>query len=139
MKSKKHLKHLNENPMFGALRSILLGTVVGAVICAALLGVFALAFVSAGHIPQNLISPMMLGLSVLASFVAGFVTAKISRKRGLAYGALSGLLLFVLFLVSGMIASHEPVSLTAGIRMLVMVLSGAIGGLLAVSKKSKVK
>lgn len=139
MKSKKHFKHLNENPVFGALRSIILGTVVGAVLCAALLGAFALAFVSAGHIPQNLISPMMLGLSVLSSFASGFVTAKISHKRGLAYGALSGLLLFALFLISGLIASHEPVSLTAGIRMLVMVISGAIGGLLAVSKNSKVK
>ena len=136
MKSKKHL---TENPILGAMRSIVIGSVVGAVLCAALLGAFALAFVSAGHIPQNLISPMMLALSVLSSFAAGFVTAKISRKRGLAYGALSGLLLFVLFLVSGVFASHEPSSFTAGIRMVVMVISGAIGGLLAVSKKSKVK
>ena len=136
MKSKKHL---TENPILGAMRSIVVGSVVGAALCATLLGAFALAFVSSGHIPQNLISPMMLALSVLSSFAAGFVTAKISRKRGLAYGALSGLLLFVLFLVSGLIASHEPISITAGIRMAVMVISGAIGGLLAVSKKSKVK
>lgn len=136
MKSKKHLA---ENPILGALRSIVIGSVAGAVLCAALLGAFALAFVSAGHIPQSMISPMMLALSVLSAFTAGFVTAKISRKRGLAYGALSGLLLFVLFLVSGLIASHEAISFAAGIRMIVMIISGAIGGLLAVSKKSKVK
>nr|WP_319488108.1 TIGR04086 family membrane protein [uncultured Caproiciproducens sp.] len=136
MKSKKHL---TENPILGALRSIVIGSVAGAVLCATLLGAFALAFVSAGHIPQNLISPMMLALSVLSAFTAGFATAKISRKRGLAYGALSGLLLFVLFLVSGLIASNEAISFTAGIRMIVMIISGAIGGLLAVSKKSKVK
>jgi len=57
----------------------------------------------------------------------------------LAYGTLSGLLLFVLFLVSGLIASHEAVSAASGMRMLVMALSGAVGGLLAVSKKSKIK
>jgi len=57
----------------------------------------------------------------------------------LAYGMLSGLLLFVLFLVSGLIASREAVSPASGMRMLVMALSGALGGLLAVSKKSKIK
>jgi putative membrane protein (TIGR04086 family) len=135
----KGTKHLNENPIFGAVRSIVIGSVAGAALCAALLGAFALAFVSAGHIPQGLISPLVIGISALSAFMAGLITAKISRKRGLAYGALSGLLLFVLFLVSGLIASHEAVSAASGMRLLVMVLSGAIGGLLAVSKKSKIK
>ncbi len=135
----KSTKHLKENPVFGALRAIVIGSVTGAALCAALLGVCALAFVSAGHIPQNLISPLVIALSVLSSFLAGFVTGKISRKRGLAYGTLSGLLLFALFLVSGLIASHEAISIAAGIRMLVMVLSGAVGGLLAVNRKSKIK
>jgi putative membrane protein (TIGR04086 family) len=135
----KSTKHLKENPVFGALRSIVIGSVAGAALCAALLGAFALAFVSAGHIPQGLISPLVIGLSALSAFTAGFITAKISRKRGLAYGMLSGLLLFVLFLVSGLVASREAVSAASGMRMIVMALSGAVGGLLAVSKKSKIK
>lgn len=135
----KNTKHLNENPILGALRSIVIGSVAGAALCAALLGACALAFVSAGNIPQNTISPMVIALSVLSSFVAGFISAKISHKRGLVLGALSGLLLFVLFLVSGLIASREAISVTVIMRMLVMILSGAIGGLLAVSKKTKIK
>jgi len=132
-------KHLKENPAFGALRSIVIGSVAGAALCAVLLGVFALAFVSAGHIPQGFISPLVIGLSALSAFTAGLITVKISHERGLAYGMLSGLLLFVLFLVSGLIASREAVSPASGMRMLVMALSGALGGLLAVSKKSKIK
>lgn len=135
----KNTKHLSENPIFGAFRSIIIGSVAGAALCAALLGLCALGFVSAGHIPQSLISPMVIALSVLSSFIAGFITAKISRKRGLFYGALAGLMLFALFLISGLIASKEPVSVNVVMRMLVMILSGAIGGLLAVSKKTKVK
>ncbi|MDF2633097.1 MAG: family rane protein [Caproiciproducens sp.] len=135
----KNTKHLSENPIFGALRSIVIGSVAGAALCAALLGLCALGFVSAGHIPQSLISPMVIALSVFSSFMAGFIAAKVSRKRGLAYGALAGLMLFALFLISGLIASHEALSVNAVMRMLVMILSGALGGLLAVSKKTKVK
>ncbi len=135
----KGTKHFRENPIFGALRSIVIGSVAGAALCAALLGACALAFVSAGHIPQDLISPLVIALSVFSSFMAGFITAKISRKRGLVYGLLSGLLLFALFLVSGLVASHEPISVAAGIRMIVMMLAGAVGGLFGVNKRSKIK
>jgi putative membrane protein (TIGR04086 family) len=127
------------NPAFGALRAIMIGAVTGAAICAALLGALALLFVSAGHIPQGMISPLIIALSVFSSFAAGFVCARISRKMGLIYGALSGLFLFALFLVSGLIASHEALSVTAGIRMIVMTLSGALGGAFGVSRKSKIK
>lgn len=135
----KGTKYLSENPVFGALRSIVIGCVAGAAFCAALLGLCSLAFVSAGNIPQDFISPLVIGLSVLSAFLAGFITAKISKKRGLIYGMLSGLLLFVLFLLAGLAASREPVSAEAGIRMLVMALAGAIGGFLGVSRKTKLK
>jgi hypothetical protein len=49
------------------------------------------------------------------------------------------MLLFAVFVVSGLIASHEAISMTAVIRLVVMVLAGAIGGLLGVNRKSKVK
>lgn len=135
----KGKKHTAENPILEAVRAIVIGSVTGALLSAILLGLAALGFVSAANIPQNVISPMMLALSVLGAFTAGFVTAKVSHKRGLAYGAVSGLLLFILYLVAGLVASNEPVSFTAGMRLIVMILSGAIGGLLGVNKKSKVK
>lgn len=135
----KGKKHTADNPILEAIRAIVIGSVAGALLSAILLGLSALGFVSAGNFSQNVISPMMLALSVLGALTAGFVTAKVSHKRGLAYGAVSGLLLFILYLVAGLIASKEPVSVTAAMRMIVMILSGAIGGLLGVNKKSKVK
>lgn len=135
----KGKKHTADNPILEAIRAIVIGSVVGALFSAILLGLAALGFVSAGNISHNVISPMMLALSVLGALTAGFVTAKVSHKRGLAYGAISGLLLFILYLIAGLVASNEPVSFTAGMRMIVMILSGAIGGLLGVNRKSKVK
>ncbi len=135
----KSSRHLNENPVFGAVRSIIIGSVAGAALCAALLGAFSLAFVSSGYIPQSMISPLVIVISAVSAFVSGFVAAKISQKRGLAFGVLAGLFLFVLFIFSGMLASKETVSAACLFRMLVMALSGGVGGFLAVNKKSKIK
>lgn len=135
----KSSRHLSGNPVMESLRAILIGAVTGAAVCAALLGASALAFVSAGHIPQGLISSLVIAFSVISSFMAGFVCAKISKKMGLILGGLTGMLLFALFLVSGLIASREPLSMAAGIRMLVMTLGGALGGIFGVSRRSKIK
>lgn len=111
----------------------------GAALCAVLLAVFSLLFVSSEQIPQDFIPAFVIAVSVLCSFAAGFVTAKISKKRGLLCGMLSGLLLFLLFLAAGLIAFKEPLDASSCVKMLIMAISGAIGGFLAVNKKHKRK
>lgn len=132
-------KSLNGKPVLEALRAIVIGTVAGAILCAVLLGVCSLVFVSSENIPQNVLAPFVIALSVVSAFFAGFISAKISRKRGLFYGLLSGIFLFALFLAAGLIAEHEAVSAASGTRLLVMALAGSIGGLVAVNKKAKIK
>ena len=139
MKGSKSSKSLSGKPVLEALRAVVIGTVVGAILCAVLLGVCSLVFVSSENIPQNVLAPFVIALSVVSAFFAGFVSAKISRKRGLFYGLLSGILLFALFLAAGLIAEHEAVSAASGTRLLVMALAGSIGGLVAVNKKAKIK
>lgn len=124
-------------PIMQAIRAVVFGTVGGAAICAVLLGVFSLAFVSSENIPQAFLSPFIIGVSVLSSFFSGFVAAKISRKRGLAYGAISAFLLFLLFLICGLTAASEAISPSSVTKMISMVIAGSLGGLLAVNKSRK--
>ena len=72
-------------------------------------------------------------------FCSGILFGEVSKKNGLLFGAISGLLLFILFLLAGVIVFHGAPVLTTLTRLAVMVLAGAIGGLLSVSKKSKIK
>lgn len=135
----KNSRAATGKPVFEIMRAVIIGSVTGAALCAVLLALFALAFVSAENIPQGFLSPFIIAVSVLCSFAAGLIAGKISKKRGLIYGALAGLVLFILFLISGLIVSQEAFTAVSGVRMLVMVISGAIGGLVSVSKKSKRK
>lgn len=126
-------------PVLEALRAIVIGTFCGAVLCAVLLCVCSLAFVSSGKIPQSFLTPFIIALSVIGAFFAGFIAVKVSRKRGLFYGLLSGMLLFALFLAAGLTVEHEAVSAVSGTRLLVMALAGSIGGVTAVNRKSKIR
>lgn len=136
-------KGSGERPVFEVLRAVILGTVIGAVICTVLLGAFSLAFVSAGNIPQSFLPPFIIVISVLSAFFAGLTTAKLAKRRGLIYGTSAGILLFLLFWVAGLVSAQAlPNAATgaeSGARLLMMALAGALGGLLAVNKKPKRK
>lgn len=132
---------MSKKPVLDAVRAIVIGSVVGAVVGIVLLGAFSMAFVSAESIPRGILSPLVIAISVLSAFAAGYIAARISKQRGLLFGTAAGMLLFAMFLFAGIAVSNkvsaEPTQ--TGVRLIVMVLSGAIGGILAVSRKSKGK
>ncbi|HEX3017763.1 MAG TPA: TIGR04086 family membrane protein [Caproicibacter sp.] len=130
---------VGQKPILSAVRAIIIGAVAGAALCAVLLAISALAFVSSENIPQNFLPAFIIAVSVISALFAGFIAAKISKQRGLIYGSMAAMLLFILFLVSGLATSQSTVSSESFIRLLVMLLSGAIGGLIGVSRKSKRK
>ncbi|HAH79455.1 MAG TPA: TIGR04086 family membrane protein [Ruminococcaceae bacterium] len=129
-----------QRTLLTAVKAIVVGSVSGAALCAVVLALCALAFVSSSNLPHGFLSPFILAVSVLSAGFSGFVTARISRRRGLVYGAVAGLFLYLLFLVSGMgLSQNGTISQEAEVRLLVMVLSGGIGGFLAVNGKGRRK
>ncbi|MGI6283942.1 MULTISPECIES: TIGR04086 family membrane protein [Caproicibacterium] len=120
-------------------RSILTGTVGGAAICALLLLLAAAAVQSSGQLPQDLLQPMILIISAVSAFFAGLFAGKVSHRRGLLLGMGCGMLLFLLCLIGGAVNSHDVLSISSLTRMMVMVLSGALGGYLAIYRRSKIR
>jgi putative membrane protein (TIGR04086 family) len=119
------------------IRAVVIGSVVGALVCALLLACLAFAFVSAESIPHNFLSAFILAVIIISSFVAGIVTVKITKQRGLLCGSAAGLLLFLIFFIAGVAASQGHTSAEVFMRLIMMLLSGGIGGLLAVNGKSR--
>ena len=131
---------VGQRPVLAAIRAVVIGTFSGAVMCAVLLALCSLAFVSSENVPHGFLQPFIITISVLSSFFAGYVTARLLKQRGLIVGMVSGLLLFLLFFLSGLVLSqNHSVTSEAAVRFLIMLISGGIGGLLAVSRKSRRK
>lgn len=128
-----------ENMMVRSIRAIVIGCVAGAVICAILLAVCAFALVSSGRMPHGMIPPITLAIAGVSSLLAGIVSAKIARGRGLVCGAFAGFLLFLLVFLSGLAVANEPMTLSMLTKGLVMLIAGAMGGVLAVNKRARVK
>jgi len=102
------------------LRTVVLGAVVGAVICVVLLAVLSFIFVSSALIPHDFLTALIIFITALSAFFAGLVAAKISKKHGLICGAMSGLVLFALFLLAGLITEKSGVSSGAASRLGIM-------------------
>lgn len=135
----KGIRSAGQKTALTVLRAVIIGAVAGALICAALLAVFAFAFVSAENIPHDFLTAFMIAVTVVSSFLAGFITAKLTKQKGLLCGSISGVILFFLFLIAGVAISATGAGNGVLLRLLLMVISGGIGGLLAVNGKSRRK
>ena len=125
------------NPITAALKAIVLGACSGAVFCMIGLIVCALVFMGAKSIPYQIIQQIVLAICGLGALLSGYLCVRISRKNGLLFGFLAALLLFLLMLLVSAAAIQEPFTQQSVLRGLVMVIAGAIGGVIGVNKKSK--
>lgn len=120
-----------------AVRAVAIGTLAGAFLCAALMTACAAAFSASGKLPQGLIYAVTLVIIALSSFFAGFASAKLSKERGILYGGLAAGLLAIIFMICSMTVLDQELTANAFTKILIMVISGAIGGILAVNRKTK--
>lgn len=111
---------------------MLIGVAAGAVGCLVLLLVFA-AILAAQDIPQAAVTPMAVAAAAIGAFVGGFVAARIAKTRGILFGALCGLILYLLVMASGFAVLRDIRGTYAVVKLALMVVSAAVGGILGVN------
>lgn len=124
-----------ENDFSNVLKAILFGVSIGATICAGFLFVFAFLFVILKSVPQFLVQAITMFCAAIGAFVSGYITIKIYGSKGIAYGALSGFLLFVLITLIAFIVTRDKFTYITLTRFLIMIFLGAVGGYLGLNKK----
>lgn len=127
MKSRKE-----EPAVISWIRPVLTGTAAGALACALLLLAFA-AVMSVRDVPQGAVTPLALTAAAAGAFAGGFVCARKARARGLAFGALCGLVLYLLTMLAGFAALQDMRGLFALLKLLLMVFCGAAGGVAGIN------
>ena len=130
-------KKFGSGKEIASVRAVAIGTLAGAFLCAALMAACAAGFSASGRLPQQMIYAVTLAIIAISSFFSGFVAAKLARERGLLLGGLSALLLAIIFLLCGLLILKQVLTANAATKLLIMVISGAIGGILSVNRKGK--
>lgn len=120
-------------------RSLLLGTAVGAVVCAMLLSLSAMVLVKTGSLPLAALPIITTAIGAVGSFFAGYTTIMAYKRRGLLLGCVSGILLFFIVLICGMLKGAESTEISSVIKAAVFILLGGAGGVVRVNRRVKVR
>lgn len=117
------------------LKSMLFGLLSGLLVCTVFLILFSFVFVKIGAMPHNIVQLLAMLSSAFGSFTAGYTTLKIQREKGLYLGALSGLMLFFVFTLTGFIVSREGFTYLTIVKLILLVFTGALGGIISANRK----
>ena len=120
------------------LREIAVSAGMGAAAVLALLTVFALVM-SAQDIPNGLTALMVTLALAAGTLLAGYRCGRRLRQNGIANGALTGGLMYLVLLAISLMIPENEVGLLALYKCLMMLASGAVGCILAVNHRSKAK
>ena len=85
-------------------------------------------FSASGRLPQQMIYAVTLAIIAISSFFSGFVAAKLARERGLLFGRPVRSFIGNHFLLCGLLILKQVLTANAATKLLIMVISGAIGG-----------
>lgn len=85
------------------------------------------------NLPLKVAEPIIIITSVISAFVGGFSAAKQAGKNGLLLGFLTGVMIFVLLLISNLSYGNKLGALAA-IKFLLITTASSIGGIVGVNK-----
>lgn len=119
-----------------SVRGIIIGGLSSVAACAALYLIAAFIITKSGQIPLGVISTLTTILSGLSCFIGGFISGKIVKKSGILTGAAAGFTLLLIQLIYSLISESLNPSVLLIIKSAVLLLSGAIGGIIGVNKGS---
>jgi len=118
------------------VKPVLMSTMIGAVICIGVLLLFSF-ILSARSVPQSLINPMAVFSISAGALACGFCCAKLIRRAGLAYGALCGAVFSLVVMLASFGISDNGFGLIALFKIVFMMFSAMLGGVLGVNTRSR--
>ncbi len=126
-----------ENNILKSIKAILISTIIGIFISMMVLIVSSFLFVKSKNLPSSVISPFTIATSALGAFISGYISSRIIKSNGLLLGMISGFLMFVIIFVSGLMMFNGEITTLSLVKLTSMLLTGAIGGIAGVNKKSR--
>ena len=120
-----------------SIKKIFTGTFISLLISIILVFILAV-IVYFANISDRTISAVIFAISVISVFFGGLILAKNVDNRGLVNGLLlAGVYFLALFLVSMLVNGRVAISLNNFLRLLSILASGGLGGVLGINTKKE--
>lgn len=121
------------------IKALICGISTGCISLIIMLLIFSCLLLIAGTLPHDYLIWLDIIACGIASFISGYLTARIVKNGGLIWGAVSSFIMFIIQLVAGLINAETEISYITFIKLAVFLLLGSIGGIKAVNKKDKIR
>lgn len=127
-----------DNSKLKILRAVLIGTLVGILLCSLLIVLLSYVLVKMGQIPTNAVFIILQVISAVSAFAGSYTAVRLYKAMGLLLGLATAFSMFLVVFTVGLSISVEPVSMLTVTKMVAMLCAGAIGGIVSVNKRKKV-
>lgn len=120
------------------VKALIFGTIVGCISILLLMCILSLLLLLTGTLPYDYLVWISILISAIGVFLGGYISASVTKEKGLLIGALCGIIIFIIIFLSGMFFTTDKISSITLVRLIIFILTGALGGIKAVNKKEKI-
>lgn len=123
----------SKNSVLSIIKKFMLSLLIGLISVAIM---FSAVYVVMNFvdISYDSVENISLIMGVLATIISGYSSGRLFKEKGLLYGIISGLLMFLFFLIGGILYKND-ITIKILYKALIFAFSGGIGGILGVNKK----
>ena len=94
---------------------------------------------SARDIPHSAVGPLAVTAVAAGSLFAGYLSSKLLGEKGLLAGAAAGGMIFILVLLSSLVAGSFYLGFQAALRLVTILLAAVVGGVAGVNANADSK
>lgn len=120
---------------FELIRPALLGLLAAFAVTLLLIALFSLIFVIVEKIAESAVIPLALASAAVGCFTGALICTVITRCRGIIYGMLIGLAMFVVIWGIGLFCSDSIFGTHTIVKLILLLTAGAAGGCAGKSRR----
>lgn len=120
------------------IKGILVGVLAAVAIILILISITAVVLYKTGTLPYKIINYVLAAILAIGVFFGSLISSKIIKEKGFLYGVLCAAIIFVITFAVGISASDSTISAFTLIKAVVLLVFGAIGGVVGVNQKDRI-
>lgn len=121
------------------IKSVIISLISMVVFSIILLFIASFIITKMGILPQSSLPIITTLISCLVVFLSGFISSLYMKEKGILFGLISASIYSLIIILCTLVLSENILGVSAIGRIVAIFISGAMGGIIGVNRKSKIK
>ena len=121
------------------IKALFLSLFISAAICALLLCAMGIVITKSRTLPTEITPLLVTAISCTGVFIGSMIASAVMKEKGMLLGILGGLIIASFTAAVSVLLLKNELNIGSAGKLITLILSGVIGGILGANKKGKVK